>query len=191
MFEDLSVRITENLCKKEIIPREDEELYRYGFNMGLTMLLNLISTVLIGFLFSMIFYSIAFLVLYIPLRSYAGGYHAKTPTRCYFVSLLIIAAVLAFIKFSAGSYILYGAVLMLSSAVCFFLSPVEDANKPLDKDEYKVYRKRSLYILLAEFLMWIFLAAILHKCAAVISMAVFTEAILLILGKIKNAKNKT
>ena len=37
-----------------------------------------------------VFESIAFLVFYIPLRSYAGGYHASTPWRCYFISIVFI-----------------------------------------------------------------------------------------------------
>lgn len=55
--------------------------------MGITVLLNLISTIVIGVIASNVFESIAFFVFYIPLRSYAGGYHASTPRRCYFISI--------------------------------------------------------------------------------------------------------
>lgn len=55
--------------------------------MGITVLINLISTIVIGVIAGNVFESIAFLVFYIPLRSYAGGYHASTPRRCYFISI--------------------------------------------------------------------------------------------------------
>ena len=65
--------------------------------MGITVLLNLISTIVIGVIAGKVFESIAFLVFYIPLRSYVGGYHASTPRRCYFISIVIIMAMLLFI----------------------------------------------------------------------------------------------
>ena len=55
--------------------------------MGITVLLNLISTIVIGVIVGKVFESIAFLVFYIPLRSYVGGYHASTPRSCYFISI--------------------------------------------------------------------------------------------------------
>ena len=80
-------KITQRLCEKGIISESDFDLYEYGFNMGITVLLNLISTIVIGVIASNVFESIAFFVFYIPLRSYAGGYHASTPRRCYFISI--------------------------------------------------------------------------------------------------------
>lgn len=58
---------------KGIISESDFDLFEYGFNMGITVLLNLISTIVIGVIAGEVFESIAFLVFYIPLRSYAGG----------------------------------------------------------------------------------------------------------------------
>ena len=85
MFKKTACKITQRLCEKGIISESDFDLYEYGFNMGITVLLNLISTIVIGVIVGKVFESIAFLVFYIPLRSYAGGYHASTPRRCYFI----------------------------------------------------------------------------------------------------------
>lgn len=85
MFKKTACKITQRLCEKGIISESDFDLYEYGFNMRITVLLNLISTIVIGVIAGKVFESIAFLVFYIPLRSYAGGYHASTPRRCYFI----------------------------------------------------------------------------------------------------------
>lgn len=82
MFEALAEKIVRRLRDRQIISKENEELYKYGFNIGLTILINLLSSVLVGVFFGMIFESMIFLMGYIPLRSYAGGYHARTPLRC-------------------------------------------------------------------------------------------------------------
>lgn len=87
MFKKTACKITQRLCEKDIISERDFDLYEYGFNMGITVLLNLISTIVIGVIAGKVFESIAFLVFYIPLRSYAGGYHASTPRRCNFISI--------------------------------------------------------------------------------------------------------
>lgn len=87
MFKKTACKITQRLFEKGIISESDFDLYEYGFNMGITVLLNLISTIVIGVIAGNVFESIAFLVFYIPLRSYAGGYHASTPRRCYFISI--------------------------------------------------------------------------------------------------------
>ena len=93
--------------------------------MRITVLLNLISTIVIGVIVGKVFESIAFLVFYIPLRSYAGGYHASTPWRCYFISIVIIMEMLLFIGYVDLS-IIYIILLLVGMVVCFAFAPVED-----------------------------------------------------------------
>lgn len=129
---------------KGIISESDFDLYEYGFNMGITVLLNLISTIVIGVIVGKVFESIAFLVFYIPLRSYAGGYHASTPRRCYFISIVIIMEMLLFIGYVDLS-IIYIILLLVGMVVCFAFAPVEDKNKPLDRDEISVFKKEPIW----------------------------------------------
>lgn len=111
--------------------------------MRITVLLNLISTIVIGVIVGKVFESIAFLVFYIPLRSYAGGYHASTPWRCYFISIVIIMEMLLFIGYVDLS-IIYIILLLVGMVVCFAFAPVEDKNKPLDRDEISVLKKEPI-----------------------------------------------
>ncbi len=186
MFESTAEKITHRLCENRIIPKQDRELYTYGFNLGLTVVLNLLSTVLVGVIFGMVFESIAFLLAYIPLRSYAGGYHANTPLRCYFISLIIIALLLSVIKFEVFSVIGYGILLLAGALICILLAPVADKNKPLDETEQKVYRHRTYIILLVEICVAIITVFVYSKLFVVISMTVLTEGIMLVAGKLKN-----
>ena len=48
MFKKTACKITQRLCEKGIISESDFDLYEYGFNMRITVLLNLISTIVIG-----------------------------------------------------------------------------------------------------------------------------------------------
>lgn len=85
-------------------------------------MLNVSSDLIFGLILGMFFERIIFLVTYIPLRSFAGGYHAKTPVRCYFASLFLIFAVLLFCKYVPYNLFLHGGTMIVSSLVIFFFA---------------------------------------------------------------------
>lgn len=188
MFQTTAQKITDRLCSQDIIEDADKELYAYGFNMLLTVSLNIISTIIIGLLFGMVFESIAFLVAYIPLRSYAGGYHARTPLGCYIISLLLIVLILLTLRLIRESVLALFVLSTIGTIICVTMSPVEDVNKPLDEAEIKVYRKKAMIILAAEIIILIISIFALMKLAAVISTSLALEGAMLVLGKI-NAKS--
>lgn len=187
MFKKTACKITQRLCEKGIISESDFDLYEYGFNMGITVLLNLISTIVIGVIVGKVFESIAFLVFYIPLRSYVGGYHASTPRRCYFISIVIIMAMLLFIGYVDLS-IIYIILLLVGMVVCFAFAPVEDKNKSLDRDEISVFKKRAYLILSIEFFIWLAVSVIFQPIEKTIPIVMFTESLMLVIGKLKLSK---
>ena len=77
MFTRISEYITQQLENENIIS-ENREIYRYGIQIGLVITLNLITSLLIGAIFGELIFSILLLAVYIPLRTYSGGYHAST-----------------------------------------------------------------------------------------------------------------
>ncbi|WP_303864846.1 accessory gene regulator B family protein [Alkalibaculum bacchi] len=75
---DVFDRITDWFIRNEVIPLEDKELYTYGLKQGSLMVLNIGTIIIIGIILKMIWQSILLMFVYIPLRTYAGGYHART-----------------------------------------------------------------------------------------------------------------
>jgi len=71
-------RVTDELVSNKIINSEDSELYTYGLQQGALMFLNILTIVFVGRMLGMLWQSVVFMVTYIPLRTYAGGYHART-----------------------------------------------------------------------------------------------------------------
>lgn len=168
--------------------KEDRELYAYGLREGAILILNIVTSLVIGLLMGMVWQTVIFTVTYSPLRSFAGGAHAKTHFRCYLLSILLIVVSLAVIKFSPHNITMIMLISLLSALVVYLLAPVEDKNKPLDEIEIKVYRKKSRLILLVEII--VFIVAILVsfiQLAMTISVALGSLALMLIIGKIKNA----
>ncbi|MDF2474337.1 MAG: putative processing-secretion protein [Anaerocolumna sp.] len=146
----VSKRITYSLANGGVITSQDKDLYTYGLKQGLLMIINLYTALIIALIFGMVWQSLIFLLAYIPLRSYAGGYHAKTQLRCYLLSIVIILATLLGIKLIPWTSFICLMATLTPGGIIFFLAPVESGNIPLDHIEIKVYKRRTRTILLFE-----------------------------------------
>lgn len=182
----ISHKIGDNLVRSNVIKEEDAEIYIYGINQIFVSVLNVSSALIMGLIMGMLLESVIFMAAYIPLRSFAGGYHAKTPVRCYFTSLILIFVVLLFCKYVPFNLLLYGGMLLVSSVAIAFLCPVQDNNKPLNSTERQRYRKNSVIILFVEMCVWIIMVFVIHKHGQIIPISIFTEAMMVVIGKVKN-----
>jgi len=179
-------KICEQLEKAEIITMQDKPLYLYGLYQGIIQLLNIIITFLIGFILDMPWHAVLFLLSYIPIRTYAGGFHAKTPSRCYISSIILVIAILLVMKeFLFSSFICIVGIIVSSIGI-FLLAPVEDENKPFSEKEQIQFKKTTRTLLFAEIffgiIALIFDFKIIYTC---IFMSFVTLLVMLVLGKIK------
>ena len=125
-----------------VIESGKKDLYIYGLHQGIVMFFNIITTLLVGCILGMVWQSIVFLLAYIPIRSYAGGYHAKTPVRCYCISVILITATLLAMKYVTLTPATCWGGILGSSALIFILAPIEDKNKPFTPAEKKSIPKK-------------------------------------------------
>lgn len=187
-FAKLARRIGNNLVQSNVIEAEDIEIYIYGINQIFVSILNIASALIIGLIFGMFWEIAVFMAVYIPLRSYAGGYHARTPLRCYIFSVIMLIIVSAGMKYLYVAEWVYYAFLAFAIIVIFVLSPVEDKNKPLDEIEYKVYKKRAILVTIAEMLLSILLKMIgLDNIFIAVVYSFIVLSVMLIAGMIKNS----
>lgn len=123
-----------------IIETEEKEIVEYGVVQGLTLLSNLLMFLMLGVVFHNLFQGILFMSAFWPLRIYAGGYHADSRKRCYFLSTcisILIFLLLRFIKLEKNT-----ALLLVISITCIVtkLAPIESKNRVLNKKEIYVFR---------------------------------------------------
>ncbi|MCI8603381.1 MAG: accessory gene regulator B family protein [Ruminiclostridium sp.] len=188
LFAMISHKIGDNLVRSNVIKEEDAEIYIYGINQIFVSVLNVSSALIIGWVFGAVLEITVFMAAYIPLRTFAGGYHAKTPTRCYILSLIIIIIVLVKIKYFHFFDIIYYIVLTAEVLIILLLSPVEDKNKLLNVTEQKVYKRRVAFITLAELVIILLFKVIgLDNLFTVMIYSFVVVGCMLIAGKIKLA----
>ncbi len=190
MFYQASEHIAKKLVEKNTISSENKPIYQYGIQQGFTIGLNILTTFVIGLVFKMIVESFLFLAVYIPLRSFAGGVHAKTANRCYVYSTIMIIAELLVIKFLPFGIFIGSCLSLISGAIIFLLAPVETENKKLDESEKQVYKKRARIILIIELVIQFIIALMSwNNIMMCFSLAFVSLSLIMLAGVIKNNYN--
>ena len=185
-------KITDILVSKKIIISENRYLYTYGLQLGMLMIINIATILVIGIILNMMWDSIIFIMTYIPLRSNAGGYHAKTQVRCYLYSIVMIIVTLICIKIVPWNGVICLSLTVVTGAIIFFFAPVEDANKPLGQMEKAIYKERTRIILsLLVLLIMLFCYFNQITISICIMMGLVVLSIMLLLGSITNLLNRT
>lgn len=195
MLNKWAERITNRLLKKQIIEQESVDIYKYGVYQLLTNLMNAITTILLGLVFGEVLISIIFVLAFMVLRIYAGGYHASTAFRCYLLTVGAITLTLLatkYIELPTGAILV---LLILSSSTIVMLAPVENRNKGLDNIEQVIYQKRALIVWGIESICALVMLLVgAKKLLLCITMSYCISAISLIAGKvdieIQNGRNR-
>jgi len=146
MFEKTAKTITDKLLAEDIVLHEDKEIYLFGVQQGLNLILNLATMIAIGLVFGAVWELVVYTVFYGALRRFAGGYHARTQMNCYVLSAILLATIAMLINFVEIQPIFLVWIALFTCTNIILLSPVADANKPLDKIEEKVYKRRAIII---------------------------------------------
>ncbi len=190
MLERLSEKFAGKLIQAGIISEEDTDVYTYGFFQAVMMLFNIVTTLILGIVFQLLIPCILLNLAYIPLRTSAGGHHADSPLKCCINSTVMIAVLLAVIKWIPIHPIVSIALLAISIAIIFILAPVETENNPLDEAERRVFKKRTRIVLCIEIAVF---AALLifykSQIAGTIALGTFTEGLMILAGFFKNKQH--
>lgn len=133
-----------------IFHEEDRELYEYSFRIMLEQVSVGISILIISLFYGVFFETVLYMVLFIPLRIYAGGYHAQTFKKCFFISVgayFAYAGLVCFVVIPMSVIIILS---IASSLIILALSPMANLNKPMDSFETFTFKKRVRQMLIIE-----------------------------------------
>lgn len=193
MIKRLSKSIVDWQIQKDILDNGQSALYQYGYEVLLSQVLNILVAILIAILMNEPMTVFLFLVSYIPLRSFCGGYHARTNEGCTLLSALLIIAVCMIVKAVEGSLILslLPISFVISGSLVMWLAPVADKNKPLDEKETVRYRRMGRYIWLAEAVIGMVLWFFRPEISLVIAICHIVLSIMLVYGERKNRQGKS
>lgn len=153
-------KIMKKSLDKIEISQDEREIYEYGYTLLLEMIVNCLIAIIIAYAMNKISILILFSIFFIPLRSFAGGFHAKSSLSCYVIS----NSVLVFAYFGDNllrnkSFDLFMLVVLLLflGLIIYKISPVDSINKRLtveEKIKYKRMVKRIVFLeMIAQFVL--------------------------------------
>lgn len=153
MTEYLAQRLTALLFRKLQIEEEEFELYELGMEVIVSTSYTAAAILLMALLFGHLAEAVIFLVCFMTLRNYSGGYHAKTRVLCFVTSLLCYLSVemLAFLLTMLPGSLFPGMIIMglfVNFVVFWCIAPQENPNKKLTPGWKKHNRFMTLLILL-------------------------------------------
>jgi len=190
VVKEFSRKLAGCLVENRVIEEKDTGIYEYGLSLLIYNTINLATVLLIGGFLRCIWESLCYMVCFLILRKFTGGYHARSPVACYFISICLFGASICFARFYTVNVYLFAVVLILALP-CGCIVPVETKNKTLSVHEMKVYRIISLIVFLLE----VSLAVVAWKISfpmlyTSIVMAIFGCELLAITGYLHNRRNR-
>lgn len=146
----LSQMFTKCFIRRNIIPKEKEDIFVYGFQLIISTLSSMMTILLIS-CFTNIAYGILFLFFFMPIRGCVGGYHADTFEKCFiytslcFPATMMVSAIMQHMNLTPVAYILliFGYIILILKAPC------RDVHNPLSAeaiDKNKFYTRILLLI---------------------------------------------
>ncbi len=136
MINKLSLKLSEKLGSKLKSTDDEKEIYAYSLEVIFSLVLNLIILSMAAYILGKIPELIIFIIFFSGLRTFAGGYHAKTHLECMTISIIIflISAMSNTWFHQFGTAIMIIGIIM-SILLVFFYAPTDSENKPLSKTE--------------------------------------------------------
>jgi len=145
MINKISALLSEGIGVKLNSSDDEKVVYAYSIEILMSLLLNLLilssAAYILNKKLELFFFS--------GLRTFAGGYHARTHMECIFLSFSIFV-----ISAMCGTYLKqYGEIILVFGVIfsifmVFWLAPSETENKPLSKNEIKKYKAISRIIVI-------------------------------------------
>lgn len=187
MINRLSKSIALFFAQKNIISNDEVDSYIYGFQLLLSVTLNLSAISLIMIYSGKIKETILYIASTFILRHHTGGYHANTSERCFVMTIGIYILILLIISIVTPelSKIISG-LLVPSLIIILKLAPIVHMNNPVRDGD--LYRHRQYSIIISIFITCAVIIFVLIKqytLSLVLSLGFFQVSISLLFEKIK------
>ncbi len=129
--------------------KELKSIYKYGIEIFISSLLNIFLIFIIGFVTDTLIQSLWFLICFIPLRQFTGGWHANTYFKCnliFCISYILIILFSFLFSHIENAYLIF--ILLLTGLLpVIILSPVENKNKKIKNRKKLKFLSTVLYII--------------------------------------------
>lgn len=186
MLYRVSCKLTKMLLERVQDNNCDEDVYVYGIELIISTIVNLSSIMLVSWGLSAAKFGLMFIVIFVPLRLFTGGYHATTYGRCFVITNLTYLLILLIKKTLWNFISIMGWFFILTIAACYIIrrAPIINSAQPINRYKQKRSMKISRYIMLVDLLLAIYFAFYNKELLSMIVLSVcLVSAFMLITDK--------
>lgn len=187
MINRIAAGLTNFICKNTKIEPDMVDVYKYGVEITLSSILNIFWIIFFSLILSDIISGIIFLLGFILLKSFSGGYHAST----YFMCNAVFGLTFLLTFFANGAlYLLFDdsfrmivleALVTLSIIPIIAFAPVKNKYKKLDARQAKRCRVIAIttHIVLSTLALFAYFCGIQHGSFMIVTLSAIAVMILI------------
>ena len=157
MFQRIAKHIYSYLSNKGILNQEDEDIYIYALEV-ITLNMSIFVVIFtISVMAKHVEMFVSFLVFFIPLRIFCGGYHAKRSETCFVLSILSYVLVLIIVDNYPQLYLneVLQVITVFMLIIMFILAPLVNENHPIGEVQYRRNKGIVRLLLVIDFVLLI------------------------------------
>lgn len=192
MFRYFAENITFVLIKNKILNIKNRNIYVYAIEVILLNVILLLSLLGISILGKDLSCFMGFLLFFVPLRTFVGGYHAKHSEVCFGMSIGIYMVVMIIFYNYPNLYknIIVVSIYILAIITFLIWSPLKNENHILTNYQYKRNRKILFGSIVINIIIFVFLSKMNYTIASYEIIFTVLASIFLIIGKLELYQNK-
>ncbi|MEY8355411.1 accessory gene regulator B family protein [Lachnospiraceae bacterium 54-53] len=186
MIREFASMVGKRWIKNGLISSEYYECYVYGIELIVSQILGISIILLLGAITGTHLNAVVFLVVFILVRQYTGGYHAGNYLSCniifslsYIVNMLIVA------RNEINLFILVAFTFTIGIGTISIIGPCTHKNKRIEETLLKANKTKSLVLYVVCCLISVCIASSHQSLALTIVVTLLQIIILMIIGKIK------
>lgn len=181
------MKLSEYINKYSEGKKVDSNVIEFGLEMTRDLTIAMIIALIDAIIFDKILETIFFLMILIPLRQNAGGFHTKSRLSCGILSFIILTVALYSMSKITLNSRLQLILCIISIIIIFALAPVDNINNQLEDIEISVYREKTRKILVFELLLFMILFILcMVYWSSIIVISFIVTSILLVIGYVQN-----
>lgn len=192
MLNYLSTKSALFLYKKSAFPSSEKPIYVYGFCLFYSSCFIILSILTISGIFSHIVYGIYFLLFFIPLRTYTGGYHSNTYGGCFIISNLCFIFTYFIAQILLTVHSIPNMVIALFISIYIYIKcPIINSNHVIPINLIPAYKHKAgiLLTIIIFIIFFLLITGHLNNLSRMAIATIITVALLIYIST-KERKNK-
>lgn len=192
MIKYISNRLLQYLLQANVIDKSEDVLayYKYGIEITISSLLNIVLIISIGVISEQFIESILFLICFVTLRQFTGGYHADSYFKCNFLFSVLYIFLLIIYNLTASLISFYGELLIAIFSITVIITecPIEHPNKLLSNPQKKINKYLAIILGLLYSMVGVTLKVLSYDIGVIFLYALMLISILVIVATLKKCE---